>query len=193
MKVILVNGSRRKNGCTFTALTEVSEALKADGIESELFFIGDRAVNGEIDAAVKEVGEAMKKADGLIVGAPVYYASPSGEIIAFLDRLFMLYGKDMIFKPGSAITSARRAGTTASLDVMNKYFTYNQMPLVSSRYWNMVHGSSAEDVNKDEEGLQIMRVLGHNMAWLLKCIEAGKKAGIEPPAGEDFLFTNFIR
>ncbi|MCR5389393.1 MAG: flavodoxin family protein [Lachnospiraceae bacterium] len=193
MKVILVNGSRRKNGCTFTALTEVSEALKADGIESELFFIGDRAVNGEIDAAVKEVGEAMKKADGLIVGAPVYYASPSGEIIAFLDRLFMLYGKDMIFKPGSAITSARRAGTTASLDVMNKYFTYNQMPLVSSRYWNMVHGSSAEDVNKDEEGLQIMRVLGHNMAWLLKCIEAGKKAGLEPPAGEDFLFTNFIR
>lgn len=193
MKVILVNGSRRKNGCTFTALTEVSEALKADGIESELFFIGDRAVNGEIDAAVKDVGEAMKKADGLIVGAPVYYASPSGEIIAFLDRLFMLYGKDMIFKPGSAITSARRAGTTASLDVMNKYFTYNQMPLVSSRYWNMVHGSSAEDVNKDEEGLQIMRVLGHNMAWLLKCIEAGKKAGIEPPAGEDFLFTNFIR
>ncbi len=105
----------------------------------------------------------------------------------------MLYGKDMIFKPGSAITSARRAGTTASLDVMNKYFTFNQMPLVSSRYWNMVHGSSAEDVNKDEEGLQIMRVLGHNMAWLLKCIEAGKKAGIEPPAGEDFLFTNFIR
>lgn len=193
MKVILVNGSRRKKGCTFTALTEVSEALKADGIESELFFIGDRAVNGEIDAAVKEVGEAMKKADGLIVGAPVYYASPSGEIIAFLDRLFMLYGKDMIFKPGSAITSARRAGTTASLDVMNKYFTFNQMPLVSSRYWNMVHGSSAEDVNKDEEGLQIMRVLGHNMAWLLKCIEAGKKAGIEPPAGEDFLFTNFIR
>ena len=193
MKVILVNGSRRKNGCTFTALTEVSEALKADGIESEMFFIGDRAVNGEIDAAVKEVGEAMKKADGLIVGAPVYYASPSGEIIAFLDRLFMLYGKDMIFKPGSAITSARRAGTTASLDVMNKYFTFNQMPLVSSRYWNMVHGSSAEDVNKDEEGLQIMRVLGHNMAWLLKCIEAGKKAGIEPPAGEDFLFTNFIR
>lgn len=193
MKVILVNGSRRKNGCTFTALTEVAEALKADGIETELFFIGDRAVNGEIDAAVKEVGEAMKKADGLIVGAPVYYASPSGEIIAFLDRLFMLYGKDMIFKPGSAITSARRAGTTASLDVMNKYFTYNQMPLVSSRYWNMVHGSSAEDVNKDEEGLQIMRVLGHNMAWLLKCIEAGKKAGIEPPSGEDFLFTNFIR
>lgn len=193
MKVILVNGSRRKNGCTFTALTEVSEALKADGIESELFFIGDRAVNGEIDAAVKEVGEAMKKADGLIVGAPVYYASPSGEIIAFLDRLFMLYGKDMIFKPGSAITSARRAGTTASLDVMNKYFTFNQMPLVSSRYWNMVHGSSAEDVNKDEEGLQIMRVLGHNMAWLLKCIEAGKNAGIEPPSGEDFLFTNFIR
>ena len=193
MKVILVNGSRRKNGCTFTALTAVSEALKADGIETELFFIGDRAVSGEIDGAVKEVGEAMKNADGLIVGAPVYYASPSGEIIAFLDRLFMLYGKDMIHKPGSAITSARRAGTTASLDVMNKYFTYNQMPLVSSRYWNMVHGSSADDVNKDEEGLQIMRVLGHNMAWLLKCIEAGKKAGIEPPSGEDFLFTNFIR
>jgi multimeric flavodoxin WrbA len=193
MKVILVNGSRRKNGCTFTALTEVSEALKADGIDTELFFIGDRAVNGEIDAAVKEVGEAMKTADGLIVGAPVYYASPSGEIIAFLDRLFSVYGKDMIYKPGSAITSARRAGTTASLDVMNKYFTYNRMPLVSSRYWNMVHGSSPDDVNKDEEGLQIMRFLGHNMAWLLKCIEAGKKAGIEPPAGEDFLFTNFIR
>ena len=193
MKVILVNGSRREKGCTYTALNLVADALHEEGIETELFYIGKDAVNGNIGAAVKAVGEAMKTADGLIVGAPVYYASPSGEVIAFLDRLFWNHGKDMILKPGAAVISARRAGTTASLDVLNKYFTYNQMPLVASNYWTMVHGHQPEEVMRDTEGVQIMRVLGRNMAWLLKCIEAGKAAGVDKPAQEAHIFTNFIR
>ncbi len=193
MKVVLVNGSRREKGCTYTALSIIAGVLNEYEIETEIFFVGDRAVNGQISEAVKEVGEAMKSADGLIVGAPVYYASPSGESIAFMDRLFSNYGKDLCLKPGAAITSARRGGTTASLDVLNKYFLYNQMPLVSSRYWNMVHGSKPDDVWKDEEGVQIMKVLGRNMAWLLQSIEAGKAAGVKRPDDVQSIFTSFIR
>ena len=193
MKVVLVNGSRREFGCTYTALNEIMKVLNASGIETQLFFIGKRAMNGEMNEAVKEVAAAVKEADGFIVGAPVYYASPSGEMIAFLDRLFGVAEADLRFKPGAAITSARRGGTTASLDVLNKYFLYDQMPLVSSRYWNMVHGSKPEDVLQDEEGMQIMRTIGTNMAWLLKSIEAGKKAGVAQPVAEDKVFTNFIR
>ncbi len=193
MKVLLINGSRREKGCTFTALDIIARTLNENGIDTEIVHVGKRAMNGEMNDLVKEVGEAVKAADGLIVGAPVYYASPSGEVIAFLDRLFWNHGKDMIRKPGAAITSARRAGTTASLDVLNKYFLYNQMPLVSSCYWNMVHGNTPEEVMKDEEGVCIMKTVGLNMAWLLKSIEAGKAAGVAYPTEPKRVSTNFIR
>ena len=193
MKVLLINGSRRENGCTYTALNEIANVLNENGIDTEIFFVGERAVNGKMDEAVKEAAQLVKTADGIIVGSPVYYASPSGEIIAFLDRLFGVAEADLRFKPAAAVTSARRAGTTATIDVLNKYFLYNQMPIVSSRYWSMVHGSKPEDVFMDEEGIQIMQTIGTNMAWLLKSIEAGKKAGVEQPVAQQKKFTNFIR
>ncbi|MCH5212664.1 MAG: flavodoxin family protein [Oscillospiraceae bacterium] len=193
MKVVLVNGSRRENGCTNTALGEIAKVLNKYDIETELFFIGKKVMNGEINTAVAEVAEAIKTADGFIVGSPVYYASPSGEVISFLDRLFGAAEADLRFKPAAAITSARRGGTTATLDVLNKYFLYNQMPLISSRYWNMVHGNTPEEVLNDEEGIQIMQTIGRNMAWILKSIEAGKNAGVEQPVAEQKKFTNFIR
>ena len=193
MKVVLVNGSRRESGCTFTALNIIAEVLKENGIETEVFFIGQKAMNGQMNEIVKEVAEAMKTADGIIVGSPVYYASPSGEVVAFLDRLFGTAEADLRFKPAAAIVSARRGGTTASLDVLNKYFQFNQMPIISSRYWNMVHGNTPEEVLKDEEGVQIMKTIGVNMAWIIKSIEAGKAAGIAQPVAEQKIFTNFIR
>ncbi len=193
MKVVLVNGSRRDNGCTYIALMEVGEALKTEDIETQLIFVGKRVIAGEVDAAVDEVGEAMKDADGLVVGSPVYYASPTGEVQMVLDRLFMKYSREMLFKPAAAVTSARRAGITATVNVLNEYFMMHQMPVVSSRYWNMVHGFTPEDVKKDLEGMQIMRMLGRNMAWLLKSIEAGKNAGVQTPAQEEVTMTNFIR
>lgn len=192
MKVVLVNGSRRENGCTYTALSEIAGVLNDEGIESEIFYIGKRAINGEIDELVKEVAAAMKEADGFIVGSPVYYASPSGEVVAFLDRLFATAEAELRFKPAAAIASARRAGTTASLDVLNKYFAFSQMPIVSSRYWNMVHGNTPDEVKKDAEGIQIMRTIGTNMAWILKSIDAGKKAGVVQPVAQTKIFTNFI-
>jgi len=193
MKVLLINGSRKVNGCTYTALTEIAKELTARGIESEIFNAGNKVLNGEVNEAVKEAAELVKEADGIVVGSPVYYASPSGEIIMFLDRLFGTASADMRLKPAATIASARRGGTTATLDVLNKYFLYNQMPLIASNYWNMVHGNTPEDVMKDEEGLQIMHTLGKNMAWFLESIEAGKKAGLEKPAAETKIYTNFIR
>lgn len=193
MKAILVNGSRREHGCTRAALEEVAATLKACGVESELIFVGNRAVNGKINEAVSEVGEKMRSADALIIGSPVYYASPSGEVIAFLDRLFWNYGSEMALKPGAAVVSARRGGTTASFDVLNKYFTISSMPVVSSQYWNMVHGNTPEEVLRDGEGLQTMRTLARNMAWLLRCIEAGKEKGVALPEKEERIGTNFIR
>lgn len=193
MKVLLLNGSRRDNGCTFTGLSLVAKSLEEEGIETEILNVGSRVYKGEVDAVVKEAGEKVKAADGIVVGSPVYYASPSGEIILFLDRLFRSYGKDLQFKPAAAIASCRRAGNTATLDVLYKYFSINQMPIVSSRYWNEIHGYTPEDVMKDEEGVQIMKVLGKNMAWLLKSIEAGKKAGVKQPEEKlERVFTNFI-
>lgn len=193
MKVVLVNGSRRENGCTYTALNIIADVLKENGIETQLFHIGTKAMNGEMNDIVKEVAAAVKEADGFVVGSPVYYASPSGEVIAFLDRLFGMAEADLRFKPAAAIASARRGGTTATLDVLNKYFLYDQMPVISSRYWNMVHGNTPEDVMKDEEGVQIMKTVGRNMAWILKSIEAGKAAGVAQPEAEQKIFTNFIR
>ena len=192
MKVILFNGSRRADGCTYTALNLVTQALNENGVETQIFFVGERALNGDIDALVKEAIELIKDADGVVLGSPVYYASASGEMTAFLDRLYWQGEKYLRFKPAAAVASARRAGTTATLDVLNKYITYAQQPVVTSRYWNMVHGYTPEDVMKDEEGVQIMRTLGKNMAWLLKSIEAGKAAGVPQPEAEKKVFTNFI-
>lgn len=188
MKVLLLNGSPRKEGCTFTALSEVASALNANGIETEIFQAGNPEKENVKAAAAK-----LKDADALVVGSPVYWASPSGQIIEFMDKLASLAGKELLYKPAAAVASARRAGTTATLDVLNKYFTYHQMPVVSSNYWNMVHGNTPEEVKQDSEGLQIMRTLGNNIAWLLKCIEAGKDAGVAMPKPEEKIKTNFIR
>ena len=187
MKVLLLNGSPRKEGCTYTALSEVALALQAEGIETEIFQAG----NPEMEN-VKAAAEKLKEADALVVGSPVYWASPSGQIIEFMDKFCSVAGKDMLHKPAAAVASARRAGTTATLDVLLKYFTYHEMPVVASNYWTMVHGNTPEEVRQDKEGLQIMRVLGKNMAWLLKCIEAGKKAGVELPEQEEKIKTIFI-
>ena len=206
MKVLLINGSPHEHGCTRAALDEVARTLSDCGVETELINIGTGAVAGctacggcartgrcVVDDGVNAAIEALAAADGLIVGSPVHYASPAGALLAFLDRMFFAGADRFAHKPAAAFTSARRAGTTASLDVINKYFTISQMPVVSSTYWNMVHGGRAEDVAEDAEGLQTARNLARTMAWLLRCIEAGRKAGIEPPEAELKNRTNFIR
>ncbi|MDD2956268.1 MAG: flavodoxin family protein [Oscillospiraceae bacterium] len=207
MKVLLLNGSPHARGCTFTALSEVENQLKAEGLETELIHVCARPVRGCIgcgrcavnqhrcvfgDDPVNTVLDKMEEADGLVLGSPVYYASANGSFTAFLDRLFYA-GNSFAGKVGAAVVSARRAGTTASLDQLHKYFSITRMPVATSQYWNMVHGNSPEEVVKDEEGMQIMRTLGRNMAWLLKCIEAGRSAGICLPEEEARLRTNFIR
>lgn len=206
MKVILVNGSAHKEGCTFTALNEVAKTLNENDIETEMFQLGNLELRdccgcqacrklGKCvfnDGMVNEFIEKAKSADGFIFGTPVYYAHPSGRILSFLDRVFYAGSSALAFKPGAAIASARRAGTTASFDVLNKYFTIVNMPIVSSRYWNNIHGYVAEDAKQDLEGLQVMRTLGRNMAWMLKCIELGKQNGIEHPPLEEQIYTNFI-
>lgn len=193
MKVLLFNGSRREKGCTYTALSLVAKELEKAGIDTEIIYIGLNAVNGKLDALVKECAAKMKEADGLVVGSPVYYASPTGEIQVFLDRFAGVAGADLRHKPAAAVASARRAGTSATLDVLYKYLMYNEMPVVTSNYWNMVHGNTPEEVLQDKEGVQIMETLGKNMAWLLKSLEAGKKAGVEEPAKPVKVMTNFIR
>lgn len=187
MKVILLNGSRREKGCTYTALSVVADTLKENGIDAEII----HAVPDT--ATVNAVAEKMKTADGLVIGSPVYWASPSGEIVSFMDQLAGKAGASLVHKVGATVASARRAGTTATLDVLNKYLSYHQMVSVASNYWPMVHGNTPDEVRQDAEGLQIMRVLGRNMAWILKCIEAGKKAGITAPETESKVMTNFIR
>ena len=208
MKVLLVNGGPHQNGCTYTALCEVEKELNKAGIETEIFWLGNKPVRGCIGcgACAENDGHCVfnddvanifidkaESADGFVFGSPVHYAAPSGTVCAVLDRAFYAGGRNFKYKPGAAVLSCRRAGSTAAFDVLNKYFTISNMPIVSSGYWNMVHGSKAEDVLKDEEGLQVMRVLGKNMAWLLKCIETGKNRGIERPADELKIRTNFIR
>ncbi len=208
MKVLLVNGSPHENGCTFTALSEVAKALNAEGVETEIFHIGASPISGcrgcgacrkqklgrcVIDDIVNEFAEKAKEADGFVFGSPVHYASIGGSLAAFMDRFFYSAGKSLRMKPAAAVASARRAGTTATLDIINKYFTISEMPVVSSRYWNMVHGSTPDDVLKDEEGVATMRVLGKNMAYLLKALEAAKAAGIPLPDPEPPVRTNFIR
>lgn len=206
MKVLLLNGSPHEKGCTYTALSEVAGALEAAGVETEIFWLGKEAISGcrgcgacgklgkcVLDDVVNAALEKARAADGLVVGSPVHYAAASGQITSALDRLFYASGGAMRLKPGAAVVSARRAGTTAALDQLNKYFTINQMPVVSSRYWSMVHGNTPEEVRQDAEGMLVMRTLGRNMAWLLKSIQMAREAGLEPPEQEPPVKTNFIR
>ncbi len=206
MKVILVNGSPKEKGCTYTALCEAEKALNANGVETEIFWLGKDAVAGCIGCGacfktgkcfrgdcVVDFVEKAKDADGFIFGSPVHYAAASGALTSFMDRAFYSGGQFLRGKPAAAVVSCRRGGASAAFDQINKYFTISSMPIVSSQYWNQVHGSCPEDVLKDEEGLQTMRTLGNNMAWLLKCIELGKAAGVDLPAPEAVVRTNFIR
>ena len=208
MKVLMLNGSPHEKGCTYTALMEVAGELEKAGIQTEIMHVGGDLVHGCMGCRacsklgrciysqdkVNEAVEKMKDSPGLIVGSPVHYASAGGAVTSFLDRFFYSGGAYAAHKPAAAVASARRAGTTATLDQLNKYFMISQMPVVSSQYWNMVHGGCPEDVKKDEAGLQIMRVLGRNMAWLLQSIEAGKASGIAVPDMEkEKKRTNFIR
>ena len=206
MKVLLVNGSPNVAGCTYTALSEVAKELNKEGIESEIFHIGDAPIAGcnacgmcrqtgkcVFDDSVNACIEKVKECDGFIVGSPVYYASANGALTAFLDRLFFSGGKHFYLKAAAAVASARRAGTTATLDQLNKYFLISQMTVIGSQYWNMVHGSAPEDVREDMEGMQIMRTLGRNMAYFLKCRAAADAAGVALPEREDVVRTNFIR
>ena len=195
MKVLMINGSRREKGCTYTALTIVADALKEEGIDSEIVFVGKAAMDGgsALNDCVKSLKMKAAEADGFVFGAAVYYAAPTGEIQMVLDRLFGVASNEMRLKPAAVVTSARRAGTTSTLDVLAKYPTINEMPGVSSSDWTMVHGSKPEDVLKDEEGVGIMKQLGKNMAWLLKCIDAADKAGVKKPEAAEYNKTNFVR
>ncbi|MBO5642463.1 MAG: flavodoxin family protein [Kiritimatiellae bacterium] len=207
MKVLLVNGSPHQNGCTRAALDEVAKELLAQGIESEVFWLGTEPIAGCIgcaacrtngkgcfrDDCVNEFAALAAKADGFVFGSPVHWASASGSITSFMDRLFFSAGGVMRGKPGASVVSARRAGTTAALDQLNKYFYICGMPVVPSQYWAMVHGAKSEDVQQDIEGRQTMRSLAKYMAWMLKCFAAGKAAGISVPELEPCMRTNFIR
>lgn len=206
MNVLLINGSPHAHGCTDAALQEVAKALNADGIETTIFHIGAAPVGGCVGCGgcrkagkcvfggtVTDVLPLVEKADGIVFGAPVHYATAAGSMLGFMHRLAMSAGNLLRHKPAAVVTSARRAGTTTALEAMEKVPQFFEMPLVSSTYWPMVHGGNADQAKLDEEGCQIMRNLGRNMAWLLRCIEAGKAAGIEPPQAESGKQTNFIR
>ncbi len=206
MKALLINGSPRSKGCTYTALTELKKTLEAEGIEVELLHVGHKDIHGCIacrkcretgrcvfDDVVNEVAPRLAQADAFVIGAPVYFASPAGGAISFMDRLFFsTLGIDKTMKVGAAVVTCRRGGNTATFDVLNKYFTMTGMPVASSQYWNMVYGGSAEEVERDAEGLQTMRTLGRNMAFLMKSIQLGKE-NFGLPQKETPIFTNFHR
>lgn len=207
MKALLINGSPNQHGCTYTALSEVEKTLNKHGVETEILYLGRKPIAGCIACGyckkndrcvfndqVNEVLDKLDSIDAVVIGSPVYYASPAGQLIAFLDRLFYAKGGDAwAGKLGTGIVSCRRGGAASAFDVLNKYFTISNMPVVSSQYWNQVHGNTPEEVLADEEGMQIMRALGENMAWLLKCIDAGRKSGVAAPQYEPRIMTNFIR
>lgn len=205
MKVLLINGSSRKNGCTNVALQEVARSLNEENIETEIVFIGNQPLPDCIacrkcretgrcvfDDIVNEIVEKAKDCDGFVFGSPVYYAHPSARLLTVMDRAFYSGGRHFAFKPAAAVLSARRAGTTASFDVINKYFTINSMPVVSSTYWNHVYGREPSDVQQDKEGLMTMYNIGKNMAWLLRCIALGRENGLDRPVNEKVL-TDFSR
>ncbi|GAB7508615.1 flavodoxin family protein [Bilophila wadsworthia] len=207
MNVLLINGSPHPKGCTYTALNMVVAQLEKNGLSTQMLHVGNKAVHGCMacgkcaetgqcvftDDPVNEAIGLLLEADALVVGSPVYYAGPNGALCAFLDRVFFMRNELYAFKPAAAVVSCRRGGASASFDRLNKYFTIARMPVVSSQYWNSVHGNTPEEVLQDKEGLQTMRTLGDNMAWLVKCIAAGKAAGINRPVMEPWEPTNFIR
>lgn len=205
MKVLMINGSPNEHGCTYTALNEIIDTLSQNDVESEILYLGKKPIAGCIacmkcqesgkcvfDDKVNEVLARMDEYDGIIVGSPVYYAGPTGQLCAFLDRLFFCSGNRMAGKLAAAVVSCRRGGASAAFDRLNKYFTICNMNVVGSQYWNQVHGFTPDDVRKDEEGLQTMRSLAQNMAWLLKNIETGKKQGVSYPQYEQRVSTHFI-
>lgn len=206
MKVLLINGSPNQFGCTYTALHEIEKVLQEEGIEAEILWLENKPVYSCLDCGGCEktsrcickdicntVIEKAIASDGLILGSPVHYGSASGMITAVMDRVFYAASSQLRYKPAAAIVSCRRAGSTATLEQLNKYFMINQMPVVSSQYWNMVHGNTPEEVQKDLEGLQIMRTLGHNMAWMLKAIKEAENNNIELKIETNRQRTNFIR
>lgn len=211
MKVLLVNGSPNQYGCTYTALSEITKTLNEEGIDTDFYWIGKKPVSGCIacyqcsksgrcvfNDKVNEFTAKAAEFDGFIFGSPVFYSGMNGSLMSFMDRVFFSASAQdphpFRYKPAAAVVSARRAGTTSAIDQINKYFLHQQMPIVTSRYWNMEHGNTPEEVMQDEEGLQIMRVLGRNMSWMLKLREAGDKAGIPlPKQEEERMATNFIR
>lgn len=205
MKVILVNGSPNEKRCTYTALKEVEDTLNKHNIETELIWLGNKPISGCLGCSaclktgrcfmndiVNEFLDKAEYADGFIFGTPVHFASASGMITSFMDRVF--YGRSNLFKnkPAAGIVSCRRGGASSTFDMLNKYFAMNNMPIITSQYWNMVHGNKPEEVQQDLEGMQTMRTLANNMAWILKCIEAGKNNGIDYPENEPIIRTNFI-
>ena len=203
MKVLVINGSPRAKGCTVRALEEVIKVLHAEGVETELMQIGAQDIRGclscggcrkthrcVLDDAVNEAADKLRACDGLLIGSPVYYASPNGTLLSFLDRLFHSSAADMHLKVGASVVSCRRGGAASSFEVLNKYFTISGMPVVSSTYWNSVHGFTAADVEKDLEGLQVMRNLGRNMAFLMRAI-AAEKERTGAPVMENAAFTSF--
>lgn len=206
MKVLMLNGSVKPNGNTYTALSEVGKQLEKEGLSYEIVQLGGAPIRDCIgcgqcsetgcaftDDLVNEFIAKAKEADGFVFGTPVYYAHPSGRILSFLDRVFYSGKGAFVFKPGASITVARRGGNSASYDCLNKYFGISQMPIVSSTYWNMVHGRVPGEAQLDAEGLQTMRNLARNMAWMLKCFEKGKESGISLPNTESGNTMNFIR
>ena len=204
MKVLLINGSPHANGCTYTGLKHVAGVLKERGIDTEIIHIGAKPVGGCVacekcsetgrcvfDDIVNIVLKKIEKADAIVFGAPVYFASPNGSMIAFMDRLFN--AGNFNHKPACVIASARRGGCSASLDVLNKYPTYHRMPLVSGDYWPIIHGNTPAEVEQDLEGIYTLEVMAKDLAWIMKCIEAGKEEGILPEVDNKTVWTNFIR
>lgn len=202
----MINGSPNEHGCTFTALSEVAGTLKKHNIQSEIVYLGKKAVQGCIACRycqthhccvfkdlVNELSERLVEFDGIVVGSPVYYAGPSGQVCSFLDRFFFSNGNKFGGKLAASVVSCRRGGATAAFDRLNKYFTISNMIIAGSQYWNMVHGFTPEDVQKDLEGLQTMRTLATNMAWMLENMQAGKKDGVKAPVYEDIVYTHFIK
>lgn len=206
VKVLLINGSPNEHGCTYTALSEIADTLHKHDIDTEILYLGKKPIAGCIacmkckqtgkcvfDDSVNSVLTGLDDIDAIIVGSPVYYAAATGQLTSFLNRLFFCSESRMAGKLGASVVSCRRGGASAAFDQLNKYFTISNMPIVSSQYWNQVHGFTPDDVRKDEEGLQTMRTLGENMAWLLKSIEAGRKNGVHTPQYEPRISTHFIR
>lgn len=207
MKVLLINGSPRGDKCTRCALEIAAAEIEANGVETEIIDVGSKPVQGCIGCGgcvklgkcvfagdgVNECVEKMRECDGVIIGSPVHYAAASGSVTSFMDRACYSGGSAFAYKPGAAVVSCRRGGASAAFDQLNKYFTILNMPVVSSNYWNMVHGNTPEEVMQDEEGVQTMKILGKNMAWLVKAIDAGKNNGVPVPEKEEKIKTNYIR